>query len=109
LFDQVSLMTLNVFGRTIAAGNTDGRQHNPSHQVSLTIGAPFKGGIIGGIGQVGNDFGAIAFDGGNGQVAPGDTLASFGKTIMHAVGIDDAYTKSVITSGSVVNNALVSP
>jgi hypothetical protein len=109
LFDQVSLMTLNVFGRTIAAGNTDGRGHNPNHQVSLTIGAPFKGGIIGGIGQVANDFGAIAFKGHSGTIAPGDSLAAYGRTIMHAVGIDDTYTNSVITPGDRVDDALVSP
>ena len=27
-------MSLNVFGRTLGPGNTDGRQHNPNHQVS---------------------------------------------------------------------------
>ena len=53
LSDQVTLVSLNVFGRTIGPGNTDGRQHNPNHQVSFTIGKPFKGGIIGGVGAGG--------------------------------------------------------
>jgi hypothetical protein len=102
LFDQVSFMSLNVFGRTIGPGNTDGRQHNPNHQVSITIGKPFAPGVLGGIAQVGNDFGATAI----GNVAPGDTLASYGKTVMSAVGIDEGYIGKVITSGTVIEKAL---
>ena len=45
-------MSLNVFGRTLGPGNTDGRQHNQNHQVSITIGKPFAGGVIGGVGPV---------------------------------------------------------
>ena len=47
LSDSVTFMSLNVFGRTIGPSNTDGRQHNQNHQVSVTIGKPFAGGIIG--------------------------------------------------------------
>jgi hypothetical protein len=102
LIDQVSFLSLNVFGRTLGPANTDGRNHNPNHQVSLAIGKPFKGGVIGGVGPVGNDFGALAI----GDIAPTDTLASFGKTVMTAVGIDKGFTDSVITSGKVISEAL---
>jgi hypothetical protein len=106
LFDQVSFMSLNVFGRTIGPSNTDGRQHNPNHQVSITIGKPFAAGVLGGITPVGTgasaDFGATAI----GSVAPGDTLASYGKTVMSAVGIDEGYIGQVITSGTVIKEAL---
>ena len=34
LEDQVAFVSLNVFGRTLGPGNTDGRQHNQNHQVS---------------------------------------------------------------------------
>src|SRR2546430_9734238 len=44
LSDSVAFMSLNVFGRTIGPTNTDGRQHNENHQVSITIGKPFRGG-----------------------------------------------------------------
>jgi hypothetical protein len=37
---------------------------------------------------------------------PTDTLAAFGKTMMAAVGIDQAYTDSVIPTGAVVQAAL---
>jgi hypothetical protein len=109
LQDQVSFVSLNVFGRTIGPANTDGRQHNPNHQVSLTIGKPFKGGVIGGVGPVGTDYGALAIDsasgagGAGGDIGPTDTLASFGKTVLAAVGLD---SKSVIGSGKVVTGAL---
>ena len=45
LSDQVTFMSLNVFGRTLGPSNVDGRNHNENHQVSLTIGKPFKGGV----------------------------------------------------------------
>ena len=102
LFDQTSLITLNVFGRTLAAVHTDGRDHNPNHQVSLAIGKPFKGGVFGGIAPVGNDFGATKI----GTIAPLDSLASFGQTIMSAVGIEAATITKVITSGKVITEAL---
>lgn len=102
LFDQTSLITLNVFGRTMAAVHTDGRDHNPNHQVSLAIGKPFKGGVFGGLAPVGNDFGATKI----GDIAPIDTLASFGQTIMSAVGVDQGTITKSITAGKVIAQAL---
>ena len=62
LSDQVSFMTLNVFGRTLGPANTDGRQHNQNHQVSVVIGKPFRAGVVGGVAPVGNDYGAMPID-----------------------------------------------
>ena len=62
LEDKVTFMTLNVFGRTLAPGNEDGRTHNDAHQVSLTIGKPFRGGVIGAVGPVAPDYGALPID-----------------------------------------------
>ena len=113
LQDQVTFMSLNVFGRTIGAGNTNGRQHNLNHQVSLSIGKPFKGGIIGGVSPQAGDYGALSIDSqtgvgsAGGDIAQLDTLASFGKTMMAAVGIDSTYIETVIPSGKVVQGALV--
>ena len=112
LQDQVTLMTLNVFGRTIGPANTDGRQHNLNHQVSLTIGKPFKGGVIGSVAPVGTDYGATAIDsktgkGGGGDVAAIDTLPSFGRTMLAAVGIDSSTSTSRIGAGQVISAALV--
>jgi hypothetical protein len=112
LSDQVTFMSLNVFGRTIGAGTANGRQHNENHQVSITIGKPFKGGVIGGVQPVGNDFGCTAIDSatGNGRaggdIAPNATLASFGKTTLKSVGVADDVIDYAISSGTVVAGAL---
>ncbi len=110
LEDRVSLVTLNVFGRTMGPSTKDGRQHNPNHQVSLTIGKPFRGGVLGGVGPVAPDFGAVAFDSKtgapapDGDVVPKDSLASFGRTVLTAFGCD----ASAVESGIVVPAALAS-
>ncbi len=110
LIDQVSVISLNVFGRTLGPGNENGRQHNDLHQLSFAIGKPFAGSIIGGIGPVRNDFGCLSIDStsgaANGDIQPSDTLASFGKTVMTAVGVDPTLISSVIPSGKVVQAAL---
>ena len=54
LADKVTFLSLNVFGRTLGPANVDGRNHNPNHQVSIAIGKPWKGGVIGGVAPVGN-------------------------------------------------------
>jgi hypothetical protein len=112
LSDSVTFMSLNVFGRTIGPGNTDGRQHNENHQVSITIGKPFKGGVIGAVGPVKKDYGALSLDSktgagsASGDVAPLDTLPSFGKTMLAAVGVDAATISSQINGGRVIPAAL---
>jgi hypothetical protein len=112
LADQVTFMSLNVFGRTIGPGNTDGRQHNPNHQVSITIGKPFKGGIIGGVAPVGTDYGALAVDsrtgagGANGDVSAVNTLAAFGQTMLAAVGVDAGSVSADVANGKVISAAL---
>jgi hypothetical protein len=113
LADQVTLMSLNVFGRTIGPGNTDGRQHNQNHQVSVTIGKSFKGGVIGGVAPVGSDYGATAIqsatgaaDAAGGDIAAGETLAAFGQTMLAAVGVPAATISGSVMSGKVVSGAL---
>ena len=112
LSDQVTLMSLNVFGRTLGPGNTDGRQHNQNHQVSVTIGKPFKGGVIGGVTPAGNDYGATAIDSATGaSSATGDvpalqSLAAFGQTMLAAVGAPTVTVSANVTSGKVVTGAL---
>jgi hypothetical protein len=112
LGDQVTFMSLNVFGRTIGPGNTDGRQHNPNHQVSLSIGKPFKGGVIGGVGPVANDYGALpivsktGLGSASGDVPAVQTLGAFGQTMLAAVGVAPAVIAQEITLGQVVPAAL---
>jgi Protein of unknown function (DUF1501) len=112
LTDQVMFATLNVFGRTLGPGNTDGRQHNQNHQVSITIGKSIRGGVVGGLTQVGTDYGATAIDSKTGQAStsgdinPINTLASYGQTLLAAVGVDPSVIAAQVSSGSVVSGVL---
>jgi hypothetical protein len=112
LADQVTFMTLNVFGRTLGPTNTDGRQHNPNHQVSVTIGKPFRGGVIGGIAPLANDYGALPIDSKtglastSGDVSALDTLGAFGQTMLAAVGVEPATIASLVNVGTPITGAL---
>jgi hypothetical protein len=112
LSDAVTFATLNVFGRTVGPGNTDGRQHNENHQVSITIGKPFAGGVIGAVGVVDKDYGALAIDsktgkgGAGGDVPALGSLSSFGRTLLSAVGVDKATVDAAIIGGTVIAGAL---
>lgn len=112
LEDQVTLMSLNVFGRTLNASNVDGRNHNQNHQVSISIGKPFRGGVIGGVAPVGGDYGAAAIDSKTGKaspsgdVTPATSLAAFGQTMLQAVGVPPADIARQIKSGRVIPSAL---
>jgi hypothetical protein len=114
LTDKVSLVSLNVFGRTIGPGNTDGRQHNPNHQVSFCIGRYFKGGVIGGVTPLQGDYGAMDIDSAsgkgvaNGDVPFGQTLAGYGKTVLAACGVDPTFASNAITGGKIVPAAIAS-
>jgi hypothetical protein len=113
LTDQVTFLSLNVFGRTIGPGNTDGRQHNPNHQVSISIGKYLRGGVVGGVAPVGSDYGALPIQSTTGQGAPGgdisavDTLSSFGQTVLASLGVDAATIGREILLGKVITGALV--
>jgi hypothetical protein len=112
LQDKVTFMSLNVFGRTLNGSSVNGRQHNPNHQVSITIGKAFRAGVIGGLGQVGGDFGALDIDSSSGaghsgaDISAQDTLASFGKTVLTGIGVDSATTAQLIPGGKVIQGAL---
>ena len=61
---------------------------------SLTIGKPFRGGVIGAVGPVASDYGALPIDSKtgagrpDGDMSPIDTMAAFGQTVFAAVGGD---------------------
>ena len=58
------------------------------------------------------DYGALAIDSktgegsSSGDIAPLDTLSSFGRTMLAAVGVDPAVIASQITTGRVIAAAL---
>jgi hypothetical protein len=110
LADAVTVISLNVFGRTLVYDpkNGDGRQHNPHHQVSFVIGKPFKGGVYGGVAQLptnmGGDFGALPMSSStgagsaSGDIHPVDTLAAWGMTVAAGVGVDPTVVSAQINS-----------
>jgi hypothetical protein len=114
LSDNVTFLSLNVFGRTIGPGNTDGRQHNPNHQVSIAIGKPFRGGVVGGITPTAGDYGALPIVSSSGLGSPtGDvpanqTLGAFGQTMLAAMGVPKSTISQQISTGSVITGALAS-
>ena len=112
LSDQVTFLSLNVFGRTLGPGNTDGRQHNPNHQVSLAIGKAFRGGVIGGVAPYANDYGATSIDSKtgasltSGDVTALDSLAAFGQTALVATGVDASVAATLVPDTKVISGAL---
>ena len=80
--------------------------------MSIAIGKPFRGGVIGGVAPMAGDYGALAIDSktgagvAGGDIAAVDTLASFGKTMLAAVGVDAGTIGTTITSGQVIAGAL---
>jgi hypothetical protein len=80
--------------------------------VSITIGKPFRGGVIGGVAPVGADYGALPIDSKTGKGTPsGDitalsTLGSFGQSMLAAVGVEPSVIASEITQGQVIAPAL---
>lgn len=120
LTQSVSFVNLNVFGRTMdLAANTAGRNHNPNHEVSMMIGSGFNGGVYGGVnapvsanGQTNGDWACMPINSTSGvastsgDIKPLDTLASWAKTVMRGVGIDETTVDAQIQSGTVIKAAL---
>ncbi len=106
--DIVTLMTLNVFGRTFVVNSptslaTSGRNHNFEYQGSLVIGKGFQGGVVGGLAPVPffgqQDYGAASISPSTalpgGTIDPVDTACAFAQTMIQGVGGDP----SVVSQG----------
>ena len=111
LQDKVTFMSLNVFGRTLAINSgpldpaSNGRNHNPNLQTSLVFGKPFVGGVIGGITNVGSDYGCTNISstsgagGSSGDIKAADTLGAFAQTMLAGVGGDPTAPTGIATTG----------
>lgn len=114
LRSEVCVATLNVFGRTMSINRKgyNGRDHNSRHHCTVMIGDGFRGSVIGGITQAGNDWGAQAIDSATGRAAAGgdipyeETFGSMAKTLGKALGLQQATLDEGITNGRVIDAAL---
>jgi hypothetical protein len=112
LEDRVTFATLNVFGRTLGPGMLNGRSHNANHQVSITIGKPFRGGVVGGVAPMEVDYGALAIDArtgagrADGDIHAVDSLACYARTLLAAIGADGSGIIAPGGSGKVIDGAL---
>jgi len=113
LQDQVTFASLNVFGRTLKRNAGGGRNHNQNHHVMTLFGKHVKGGVIGGVDVVDQDFGAVGIDSKtgkadpNGDIAPLASLESAGKTLAAALQVPSDRIEARINAGKVVSAALV--
>jgi hypothetical protein len=120
LQDQVTMVCMNVFGRTLTnrhraeAARQNGRDHYASHHCTVLIGKAVKGGVYGGVGvrTAGADVGAMPIDSRTGKASPSgdisfdDTLAAVGKTVGAAAGVGRAVLDDQITAGKVIQAAM---
>jgi hypothetical protein len=115
LQDRVTFAMMNVFGRTLSAARyTNGRDHQGDHHVTVLIGKPFKGGVVGGLEPTNSDYRAMSIDSSSGAgVAAGagdipfsDTLAALGKTLAAGCGVDRGFVDQDIRRGKLVAGAL---
>jgi hypothetical protein len=106
LSDSVTFATLNVFGRSLVQGGSQGRSHWSNHHTALVIGKPFKAGVIGGLVPIGDDLGAANIDSATGAASASgdilvrDSLPSFAKTLGRGLGIPQDYLDTNIRGGA---------
>jgi hypothetical protein len=112
LQDKVTLMMLNVFGRTLKSQGLVGRTHWANHHCTVMIGKNVKAGVIGGLIPQGNDYQASAFSSSSGaasasgDVSFNDSFASMAKTVGRAIGVNQSVLDVGITAGKTVPAAL---
>jgi len=116
LQDRVTFANMNVFGRTLSAAKAkNGRDHHGDHHVTVLIGKPFKGGVIGGVESADGDYRATSIDatsgsavaGGSGSVPFSETLSAMGKSLGVGCGVSGAALDLSIRGGKAVAGALV--
>lgn len=111
--DKVTFATLNVFGRTLGARGTTGRDHLSAHHVTYAAGVNVRAGVYGGLSKTSRDFGAMPIDSRSGRAsADGDVtrdlhLGTVGRTLAALVGVDETSVAAKITSGVTLAAAVV--
>lgn len=112
LADRVTFAMINVFGRTLKRHGNNGRDHWARHHTTVLIGAPFRGGVVGGLEPHGDDYAAQALDSRSGRgdrdgdIPFAETLAAMGRTLGRGLGVPEAVLASSFRGGKVVGSAL---
>jgi hypothetical protein len=120
--DHTFVGVLNVFGRTFVdktlgdPTRSEGRDHNRDHNVLMLHGPTIVGGVVGGLEKTGERFSAMSIDASSGAGVAEDggeipldaTLASAGKTLAYAMGLDEETVKGLTgTAGSAIVKSVV--
>jgi Protein of unknown function (DUF1501) len=112
LQDAVTVANLNVFGRTLRQQDGDGRDHNLNHHVMSICGKHVRAGVVGGIEESGNDFGATGIDSvtgaAGGDIPPEQTLESAAKTLGRVLGVPQDRLDERISVGLPILSAIAS-
>jgi cysteine-rich repeat protein len=112
LQDSVTFASLNVFGRSLLRNAGGGRNHNQNHHVMTFFGKHVRGGVIGGVGRVDSDFGALQLSSTTGKAEPdGDvdplsSLESAARTLASALRVPAERVDLRINGGKTVTAAL---
>lgn len=111
--DRVCFAHFSVFGRTLRRYGMQGRDHWPLHNAAILQGAPFRGGVVGGLIAQEGDFGAAAIDSKTGQAhQAGDIGVASGqksllRTLGEGLGIDSQVLTTQLPDGQAVRSALI--
>lgn len=109
MMDKVTFAVLNVFGRTLGLKKDGaGRDHNSAHNVSMIVGPAINPGVVGAVTTKGSTpiNSTSGAGGAGGDISIADSLASMGKTLARACGVDDEVIEDQITQGKWVQGAL---
>lgn len=111
--DSTTFALQNVFGRTIRRNTDGGRDHNRSHSVMLMFGPNIKGGVTGDVeakddyeGATATGINSLTGNKINPDIGFDTTLASSGKTLMKACGINENTINERIPAGKIVRSAI---
>ncbi len=110
LQDSVTVANLNVFGRTLRQQDGDGRDHNLNHHVMSICGKHVRAGVVGGIEESGNDFGATGIDSvtgaAGGDIPAEETLEAAAMTLGRVLGIPQDRLDERIAKGTPILAAI---
>lgn len=111
--DRVCFAHFSVFGRTLRRYGMQGRDHWPLHNAAILQGAPFRGGVVGGLIAQEGDYGAVAIDSKTGQgqqagdIAIADGQKSLLRTLGEGLGIGAQVLTAQLPDSKAVRSALI--